>query len=219
MAAFLALVGSALSLDRSGLAAAATSPVALSTALAVAFLGGTSLMLGQSVVLFANRVSRRRFVVCLFVGALVYVVGLVAWGITIWLVARFGFRLDPPTGAITFAVCAGQAPLLLGFFILIPYIGSWTQRVLDAYSLVVVVAALSATLGLRVWQAALLAGAGWALHAGLERLLSRPLSGVRTWLWRASTGRPTPIRRQDVSATLKSAARREALREGESSAG
>jgi hypothetical protein len=203
MGDFFALVGSALSLNRNALAVAATSPGALASALTIAFLGGASLMLGQSVVLFANRVSRRRFVACLAIAGLVYVAGLAVWGVTIWLSARI-FGLDIPTGAIAFAVCVGQAPLLFGFFCLMPYVGTSLQRILMVYSLLVVVAALSAVLDIRVWQAALLAAIGWFLRAGLDRALTRPLSGVRTWLWRASTGRPTPITRADALATLAS---------------
>jgi len=203
MGDFFALVGSALSLNRSALAAAATAPGVLSAALWIAFLGGVSLMLGQSVVLFANRVSRRRFAACLAIAGLVYVAGLAVWGVTIWLSARI-FGLDIVTGSITFAVCVGQAPLLFGFLCLMPYLGSSLQRILIVYSLLVVVAALSAVLDIRVWQAALLAAVGWAVRAGLDRMLNRPLSGVRTWLWRASTGRPTPITREDALATLAS---------------
>src|SRR6187397_3344124 len=114
MAEFLALIGSDLALDRNALAAASTAPAALTAALWIAFLGGVSLMLGQSVVLFANRVSRRRFAACLAVAGLVYVAGLAVWGVSIWLSARI-FGIDIPTGAIAFAVCVGQAPLLFGF--------------------------------------------------------------------------------------------------------
>jgi len=203
MADFFSLIGSALSLNRSALEAAAMAPDAAAAALWIAFLGGVSLMLGQSVVLFANRVSRRRFAACLAVAGLVYVAGLAVWGVSIWLSARI-FGLDIPTGAITFAVCVGQAPLLFGFFCLMPYVGTSLQRILMVYSLLVVVAAISAVLDIRVWQAALLAAIGWAVRAGLDRVLTRPLSGVRTWLWRASTGRPTPITRVDALATLAS---------------
>jgi hypothetical protein len=203
MADFFSLIGSALALNRSALASAATAPGALAAAVWIAFLGGVSLMLGQSVVLFANRVSRRRFAACLAVAGLVYVAGLVVWGVTIWLSARF-FGFDILARTLTFAVCVGQAPLLFGFLCLIPYLGTSLQRILNAYSLLVVVAALSGILDVRVWQAALLAAAGWALRAGLDRLLNRPLAGVRTWLWRAATGRPTPITRQDALAALTS---------------
>jgi hypothetical protein len=182
-------------------------PGAVGTALVIALLGGISLMLGQSVVLFANRVSRRRFAVCLVVAGLVYVVGLAVWGLTIWVTGRYVFGIEIPTGAIMFAVCVGQAPLLFGFFSLIPYLGTSLLRILSVYALLVVVAALSAVLDLRVWQAALLAAVGWALRAGLDRALSRPLAGARAWLWRASTGRPTPITQQDALAALTSDSR------------
>jgi hypothetical protein len=203
-AELLSLIRIALSLDRSALAVAATLPGAVAAALVIAFLGGASQMLGQSVVLFANRVSRRRFVACLGIAGLVYVAGLAVWGVAIWLTARYGFGLEIPTGAITFAVCVGQAPLLFGFFCLIPYLGVSLHRVLLVYSLLVVLAALSAVLDIRVWQAALLAAIGWALRAGLDRVFARPLAGVRIWLWRASTGRPTPFTRQDSLAALTS---------------
>ena len=203
MAEFFSLIGSALALDRNALAAASMAPAALTAALWIAFLSGASMMLGQSVVLFANRVSQRRFAACLVVAGLVYVAGLVVWGATIWLSARI-FGLEITVRTITFAVCVGQAPLLFGFLCLVPYFGSGLQRVLYAYSLLVVVAALSGVLDLRVWQAALLAASGWALRAGLDRVLYRPLAGVRTWLWRASTGRPTPVTREDALAALAS---------------
>jgi hypothetical protein len=203
MADFVALVGSALALDRSALAVAATLPGALGAALWIAFLGGLSLMLGQCVVLFANRVSKRRFVACLAVAGLVYVAGLIVWGITTWLSARV-FGLDISARTITFAIGVGQAPLLFGFFCLIPYAGTSLQRILAVYSLLVVLAALSAVLEVKLWHAALLAAMGWILQAGLSRALDRPLAGVRTWLWRASTGRPTPIMRQEALSALAS---------------
>src|SRR3954468_24910702 len=204
MADFFSLVGSALALDRSALAVAATAPGALRTALLIAFLGGTSLMLGQSVILFANRVSRRRFAACLGIAGLVYVGGLLAWGATVWLSGRYVFRLDILVRTITIAVGFGQAPLLFGFLCLLPVLGTSLQRILVAYSLLVVVVALSAVLDMRIWQAGVLAAAGWILRAGFDRLLNRPLSGARAWLWRASTGRPTPISRQDALAALTS---------------
>jgi hypothetical protein len=200
------LLVAALSVDRSALAAAAEAGT-LRAGLAIALLGSVSLMLGQSIVLFANRVSRLRFLTCLLVAGTVYVVGLVIWAATIRLVASFAFALDPPVSIVVLAVCLGQAPRVFGFLILLPFVGTSLQRVLDAYSLVVVIAALSAMLGVDIWPALGLALAGWALQAGLDELLHRPLAGIRTWLWRASTGRPTPIRSHEVAAALSAYAR------------
>jgi hypothetical protein len=215
---FLSLLGDALSLDRSALAAAADAGV-LGTGLAIALLGSVSLMLGQSIVLFANQVSRRRFLACLLVAGSVYFVGLVVWAATIKFVATFVFALDASNRVIALAVCLGQAPRVFAFLILLPYVGASIQRALDAYSLVVVVAALSAMLDIDIWPALGLALAGWALQAGLDELLHRPLAGMRTWLWRASTGRPTPIRSHEVADALSAYARLEQVPEERTSTG
>jgi hypothetical protein len=137
----------------------------------------------------------------------VYVLGLIVWAATIKLVASFVFALDASDRVIVLAVCLGQAPRVFAFLILLPYVGASIQRALDAYALVVVVAALSAMLAVDIWPALRLALAGWALQAGLDELLHRPLAGMRTWLWRASTGRPTPIRSHEVADALAAYAR------------
>jgi hypothetical protein len=195
-----ALLGAALALDREALATLASAPLALRSALLVALLGGVSLTIGQSVVLFANRVSPGRFVLLLALGALVYAFGLVVWAATIWLASTYGFRRPIELAPLVFAVCVGQAPMIYGALILLPYVGTGVQRFLAAYALVVVVAALSAVLGIRVWEAVVLAAAGWLLRALLDTLLSRPLGGVRLWLWRAASGQPTRLHPSEVLA-------------------
>jgi len=196
------LIGAALSLDRGALAAAYGAPYALRTALLVAFFGGVSLTLGQSAVLFANQVTPRRFVLLLFGGALAYVFGLVVWGATIWLAATYGLRQSVSLDAVIFAVCVGEAPMLFGLLVLLPYLGTGIHRLLDVYSLLVVVAALSALLGVRLWEALLAAVAGWALRAVLTTLLARPLGGVQLWLWRAASGQSTRIDLADALPEL-----------------
>jgi hypothetical protein len=191
---FGALVGAGLSLDRGAIAAAANRPDALRAALLIALLGGISLTFGQSVILFANRVTPKRFVLLLFYGGLVYVVSLIVWGATIWLIATFGFRRSPSLEELVITLCVGQAPMLFGLLILLPYLGTGIQRVLEAYTLMVVVVAVSGIFGVRVWQALLLAGAGWVLRALISTLLTRPLGGVQLWLWRAASGQPTRLR-------------------------
>jgi hypothetical protein len=57
-------------------------------------------------------------------------------------------------------------------------------------------------LGIRFWEALAPAGAGWLLRALLDTLLSRPLGGVRLWLWRAASGQPTRLRPTEVLPRL-----------------
>jgi hypothetical protein len=198
----LGLIGAALSLDRSAAPIGHVTPDLMRTALLVAFLGGVSLTLGQSAVLFANQVTPRRFVLLLFGGALTYVFGLVVWGVTIWLAASYGLRHAVSLEMVIFAVCLGQAPMLFGMLVLLPYMGTGIHRLLDVYSLLVVVVALSTLMGVRLWEALLAAGAGWALRALLTTLLERPLGGVQLWLWRAASGQATRIDLADALPEL-----------------
>lgn len=93
-------------------------------ALVIVFLAGLSDMLGQSVVLFANRVTPRRFTVSLLMSALVLVISAVVWIGSIWLVLRFIFGLEGRFYRVFVVVSLSYAPLLFGFLSLLPYLGA-----------------------------------------------------------------------------------------------
>lgn len=183
------VVDGALGLDGRVLLAARDDPRASAAALVLAVVAGASLTLGQSVVLFANRIPRGRFLVALLAGALLYVARIVLWACSIWIVGLISPRHALPLDATLLAVCFGQAPQLFAFFEMLPYVGTSLRRVLDAYSLIVVVAGLRVMLDVPVRAALLAAGLGWLLQAFLSGLLERPLSGMRSWMWRVVSGR------------------------------
>jgi hypothetical protein len=185
---FWTLIGGALSLNGQVLLVARDAPRAYWAAVLIAVAAGVSQMLGQSVVLFANRVPPGRFLATLLAGAVAFVSRLALWSFAIWVVGVISPRYALPLGIIFLAVCFGQAPHLFAFFEMAPYVGSGLRRVLDAYSLIVVVAGLRWMLDLPVLSAFLGAGLGWLLQAFLAGLLERPLSGVRTWMWRTASG-------------------------------
>jgi hypothetical protein len=196
-----ALAGAALSLDRTALAMA-TAPEAVTPALVLALLAGLSLTIGQCFILFANGVSRRRFVLCLLLMTVVFLTGLLVWGASIWLIATFFADVPVSVTDIVVAVCLGQAPLLFGFLVLIPYLGSSIRRILEAYSLVVVIAALSAMFAIRPLAALGLCGLGWGLQYAMVGLLQRPLAGMRRWLWQAASGTPVYVPPREISRAL-----------------
>ncbi|NTU86055.1 MAG: hypothetical protein HGA45_43130, partial [Chloroflexales bacterium] len=47
----------------------------------IAILGGASLLIGQSVILFVNRVRPARFAISLLVNGLVFTISLVVWAV------------------------------------------------------------------------------------------------------------------------------------------
>lgn len=197
-----ALAGAALSLDRAAWLAARDAGGLAGAGWLLALLAGLSLTIGQSVILFANGVSRTRFVLCLLLFAVVFVAGLLTWGVSIWVIATYGLRLSLPRDSIALAICLGQAPLLFGFLVLVPYLGSSIRRILEAYSLVIVLAALSALFEIRPLTAVAIGGLGWALETLTLSLLQRPLAGMRLWLWQVASGRPVYLAPHELRQSL-----------------
>ena len=58
----------------------------------IVFLAGASTLLGQSAVLFINRVRRSRFVISLITNGIIFIISYVVWGVTVWLIGRVLFR-------------------------------------------------------------------------------------------------------------------------------
>jgi hypothetical protein len=197
-----ALAGAALSLDQSMFAMARDTTGLITPALILALLAGLSLEIGQSVVLFANGVPRQRFILCLLLLSIIFVGGLLIWGASIWLIATYVVQVPIGPTDVVIAVCLGQAPLLFGVLVLIPYLGSSIRRILEAYSLVVVIAALSAMFEIRPLVALSIGGLGWALQMVTLGLLQRPLAGMKRWLWQAASGKPVFVPPRDLSRTL-----------------
>src|SRR5262249_4517937 len=107
-------------------------------------------------------------------------------------------RYELHLGVTFLAVCFGQAPQLFAAYEMLPYVGSWLRRVLDAYSLIVVVAGLEAMLDVPVLEGFIAAALGWLLQAFLGGLLERPLAGVEDWMWRTASGREAFVRSPGV---------------------
>ena len=78
------------------------------------------------------------------------------------------------------------APLALGFFILLPYLGTPLFYLLLGWTLFNLLRVLEAVFGFTLWQALFALGIG----GGLILVLLR--SGLLTWLWQKATGAPPP---------------------------
>jgi hypothetical protein len=182
----LAAIGGALTLNRDMFVQLRDDPPSTIAVLIVLVLAGVSLTIGQSVVLFANRVRPRWFLLALLGSAVAFIVRLFLWGLTIALICNYVLKVPAPPRLILVAVSVGQVPYLLGFLILLPYVGVLLRRLLDAYALVIVVAALAAMLEISLPRALAAAALGWALQALAAALLQRPLAGMPPWLWDAT---------------------------------
>jgi hypothetical protein len=182
------VAGGVLSLDPAVFTAVLSTAGGGWVALAILFVAGISDMLGQSVVLFANRVSPRRFWVSVFMSALVLAFSIVVWAVSIWLVVRFIFALDGVLTNIFILVALSQAPLVFSFLSLMPYLGSLIYRVVRIWSLLALVVAVKAVAGAVFWQGILACLIGWLFVEFIIHMPFLRIKAVDAWLWRVMTG-------------------------------
>ncbi|MBA2667922.1 MAG: hypothetical protein H0U69_12915 [Trueperaceae bacterium] len=149
--------------------------------LMVVFLAGLSTAIGQSVTLFAHRVSPRRFAASLLVQALLFVVGFLAWVAATWVVGGTIFDRPRPVVLAFATVGLAHAPQLFGFFVLTPYFGTPIGTVLSVWTLLASVLATAAVFDLTLVEAATCAGLGWLASQLLQRTIGRPI----IWIGRA----------------------------------
>lgn len=156
--------------------------------LMVAILGGASLLIGQSVILFVNRVRPGRFLVSLLVNGLVFAIGLIIWALAIWITGRLLFPNDIPFSIVVRLVGLGAAPYLFGFLVLVPYMGNFIGRVLSVWSFLVVLAGITVLAGGNFWIALVCTGIGWLLITVMSVTIGRPIVALRNRLFKTVTG-------------------------------
>ena len=71
----------------------ARSPNGLYLALTVVAFAGISETIGQSLILFVNRLRPKRFIPAILVGVMSYIVGYLLWTTSVFVVARYGFHV------------------------------------------------------------------------------------------------------------------------------
>jgi Yip1 domain len=185
---FFGLVGGALRLDPAAFKAVQTSAGTNLLTLTILILAGISLTLGQSVVLLSNKVTPRRFVSSILLNGAIFVVSVLIWVAIFQLVGRLVFGVKVPFFQMARAVSLAYAPLLLSFFVLLPYLGSFLDHVLDVWSFLAMLVALSVTLHLDFWQALVCALLGWVLIQLLKYTIGRPIVTLQRWLRQAVAG-------------------------------
>jgi hypothetical protein len=181
-------IGLTLGLNADAATLVAVEPWSIAVVVTVALLAGTSLLLGQSVVLFLNRVSRANFVISLALNAVVYTINLAIWSTMIWVVSTFVFNATRPIGVGAMALMLASAPFIFGFLVLVPYLGLIVVRVLYAWSLVISIMLIQEIYGIDALQALATVGLGWLLSLIAGRTVGRPVVRMRDRLFARFTG-------------------------------
>lgn len=203
-----------LFLDPRAFAVVENSPESGRLITVIAVLGGASLLIGQSVILFVNRVRPLRFLLSLLVNGLVFYIGLVIWALAIWLTSQFLFPNDIPLNTVARMIGLSAAPYLFGFLVLIPYMGDFIGRVLSVWSFLIVLAALTFVSRGAFWQVLLCTGLGWLLITVMSLTIGRPIVALRNRLFRAAAGTDLNASVADILVHYATEERSETPRKG-----
>jgi len=199
LASFLETVRLALRLNPTIYTALPGTAQGLPYAIAIVLLAGISESLGQSVVLFLNRVRPRRFVLSLSITTLSNMAGYLIWTLTIWSVGNLLTANNQPWSVVAVVVGLAYAPQILAFFELTPYLGNLIWGVLSLWSMFAIVGALHYGWGMETWQALLTSGLGWIVIQSVRRTIGKPILHLQRRVQRRAAGVPLEVIPSDVT--------------------
>jgi hypothetical protein len=130
---------------------------------------GLSDLLGQSVVLFLNRVSLQRALLCLSGGWLLFLASATLWAVGLWILGS-AFHLQLGLGRAFWLVALSHAPQVLGVLVLLPHFGSYVFHGLRAWVFFNLVVAVGLATGAPLSVSVLCCLPGWMLHFSLTHL-------------------------------------------------
>lgn len=165
-----------------------TMPGAGRLAVVVVVLAGLSEAVGESVVLFVNRVRPAHFIRSLFISAFIFAFTYLFLAASIWAVARLFFAPSAEFTRIATVVALAQAPRLFGFLVFLPYFGLPISILLWIWGLLATTVGVAELLGLGAWQAAAVVALGSVLLLTLQRTIGRPLLALARIARRRAAG-------------------------------
>ena len=170
------IVGGAFALQPEAFRAAVLLPGGWYFATAVILLAGLSDAVGQSVVLFANKVRPSRFVFSLFVNALLFAAGYAFLVASTWALMQLPGQPHAAFQDLAVVLALAYLPYWFAFLVALPYLGygiNWLLRTLHLVALVVAVASLA---GNGVFGALAYVGIGWLVIAIAQQTIGKPVA-------------------------------------------
>jgi hypothetical protein len=164
-------------------------PGAWKMALAIVFVAGLSDMLGQSVVLFANRVTPRRFIASTVMSGIMLIVSVFFYAFTIWLIVKFVIGMERSYfSEVLILVSLSYAPLVFSFFTLLPYLGNFIYQTVRVWSLLALVVGVAAVAQSNFWGGILACLLGWLFIQFITHMPIFKIKAIDAWVWRMMTG-------------------------------
>ena len=175
---FWTLVSGVLVLNKETFASINSLPLGLIASILVVLLAGLSQTLGQSVMLFFNRVKPLRFVLSVAIAAILFVFNYNFWVFSTWLVAGWFFDVSLPLVEVMKTLGFSYAPLLFGFSIVIPYFGMPILIVLSVWTLMAIATGLGTISALGIWDAFQCCLGGWLVLQLSQRIIGKAIANI-----------------------------------------
>ena len=153
-------------------------PSGLIASILVVLLAGLSQTLGQSVMLFINRVRPLRFLLSVAIAAVLFVFNYNFWVVSTWLVAGWLFKTEISLVEVIKTLGFSYAPLLLGFLVVIPYFGMPILIVLTIWALIAIATGLGAISDLGIWEAFGCCLGGWIVLQLSQRVFGEAIANI-----------------------------------------
>ncbi len=164
----------------------------------IVFLAGASTLLGESAILFVNRVRRGRFFMSLVTNGIVFMISYAVWGLTISIVGRVLFQVNPPWGQVVRMVGLSTAPLVFGFLVLIPWMGPFISKLLNVWSLLILVGIVQYEFRIGLWGAVTCVGLGWLLSLLFTNTIGGPVVRLRNKVFQKVSGSSLARTNEDI---------------------
>lgn len=177
-----------------------SDPRATRIALIIAFLAGMSMLIGDSVILFLNRIRGARFFFSVILSGLALVLLYVLQAVVIFVVGHLIVGDGPPFANVLRGVMFATAPMLFGFLVLIPWAGPGIARLLQVWVNICLWQIVVVTFGVDVWLGLVITVIGWVAMQFMSWVFSKPVTWIGDRIWRLVTGKPSLLTGEDILA-------------------
>jgi len=142
----------------------------------VVIFAGLSLAIGQSIVLFINRVKPIRFVFSLLLNAILFTFGFLFLAFSTWLICLLPWSVDVSFRTLIKVFGFSYAPQLFSFLGALPYAGLPILNVLSVWRLLAAVVGFEAAAGVDGATAFGYVAFGWVALQFLEGSIGQPIA-------------------------------------------
>ncbi|WP_289501167.1 CAAX protease [Gloeocapsopsis sp. IPPAS B-1203] len=170
------LISGALTFSFDAFQQVITLPYGLWLALLVVLLSGLSLAVGQSIILFINRVKPRRFAFSLLLNAVLFTFGFIFLALSTWLICRLPWSTRVSFLTLVKVLGLGYTPLLFSFLGALPYFGYPINNILAVWNLLAMVVGFAVVAQVDTGSALIYIALGWVVKQVLTGTIGQPIA-------------------------------------------